>query len=130
MGYAWPRAVLCCQWLTVLCVTGHRGLPSPAARRGRACTERHGRHFVACAAAAPVASGLGVQEASRQMQSLRNSLEEDKQLASLMAGLRGSNIDSSDFASETVTMQLLEYQARKLMINTRPPCSVDAVCCP
>ena len=47
------------------------------------------------------------------MQSLRSSLEEDKQLASLMAGLRGSNIDSSDFASETVTMQLLEYQARK-----------------
>ena len=102
-----------CQWLTVKCFTGRRSLPSPAPRRRRACFERHGRHGVACAAAAPVASGLGVREASRQMQSLRSSLEEDKQLASLMAGLRGSNIDSSDFASETVTMQLLEYQARK-----------------
>lgn len=124
-----------CQRLTVKCFTGHRSLPSPAPRRQRACTEQHGRRGIACAAAAPVASGLGVREASRQMQSLRSSLEEDKQLASLMAGLRGSNIDSSDFASETVTMQLLEYQARKQMLHAccivveAASCSLGARAC-
>ena len=55
---------------------------------------------------------MGVREASRQVQLLRNSLEEDEQLKSLVAGLRGANIDSSDFASANVNMQLLEYQAR------------------
>ena len=55
---------------------------------------------------------MGVREASRQVQLLRNSMEDDEQLKSLMAGLRGANIDSSDFASANVNMQLLEYQAR------------------
>lgn len=57
-------------------------------------------------------ASVGVREASRQVQLLRNSLEDDEQLKSLMAGLRGANIDSSDFASANVNMQLLEYQAR------------------
>lgn len=35
-------------------------------------------------------------------------MEEDTQLGSLMAGLRGQNIDDSDFADANVVMRLVE----------------------
>ena len=35
-------------------------------------------------------------------------MAEDKQTAVLMAGLRGSNVDESDFADDSVVMQLVE----------------------
>lgn len=44
---------------------------------------------------------------SSQIKSLRSSLEEDEDLAVLMAGLRGSNIDESDFATEGLQMKLV-----------------------
>lgn len=45
---------------------------------------------------------------SRQMNDMRKTMEEDKQLGVLMAGLRGSNMDESDFADDSVVMQLVE----------------------
>ena len=45
---------------------------------------------------------------SQQMTSMRKDMENDKQIGSLMAGLRGSNIDESDFADGSVVMQLVE----------------------
>jgi len=60
---------------------------------------------------------MGMREASKQVTALRNQMEEDEQLRSLMAGLRGANIDSSDFASASVSMQLLEVATQR----TRPP---------
>ena len=45
---------------------------------------------------------------SQQMSSMRKDMENDKQLGSLMAGLRGSNMDESDFADGSVVMQLVE----------------------
>jgi hypothetical protein len=38
---------------------------------------------------------------------VRDSLERDEQLAVLVAGFRGSNLDESDFASDGVTMRLV-----------------------
>ena len=37
---------------------------------------------------------------------IRARMEEDEQLSVLMAGLRGSNINASDFADEDVVMQV------------------------
>ena len=48
----------------------------------------------------------------KQLQTFRGQLEEDKQLASLMAGLRGSNLDDSDFADSSVIMQLVEVSGK------------------
>lgn len=45
---------------------------------------------------------------SQQMTDMRKSMAEDKQTAVLMAGLRGSNVDESDFADDSVVMQLVE----------------------
>lgn len=45
---------------------------------------------------------------SRQMKEMRGQLESDDQLKSLMAGLRGANVDDSDFADKDVVMQLVE----------------------
>ena len=45
---------------------------------------------------------------SQQMNDMRKSMAEDKQTAVLMAGLRGSNVDESDFADDSVVMQLVE----------------------
>lgn len=44
---------------------------------------------------------------SAQIKDLRSSMEEDKELGVFMAGLRGSNIDDSDFAGEGVSMMLV-----------------------
>lgn len=45
---------------------------------------------------------------SQQMNDMRKNMQEDKQLGVLMAGLRGSNMDESDFADDSVVMQLVE----------------------
>ena len=69
---------------------------------------------------------MGVREASKQVTALRNQMEEDEQLRSLMAGLRGANLDSSDFASASVSMQLLEVATQR----TRPaPCCAPTARC-
>lgn len=47
---------------------------------------------------------------SSQYADIRKQLESDEQLASLMAGLRGSNLNDSDYAEEGVTMSLVEVR--------------------
>ena len=42
-----------------------------------------------------------------QFSQMRSQLEDDEQISSLMAGLRGRNIDDSDFADESVVMRLV-----------------------
>ena len=51
---------------------------------------------------------MRVSDMSRQMKQMRGQLESDEQLKSLMAGLRGANIDESDFADQNVVMNLVE----------------------
>ena len=51
---------------------------------------------------------MRVKDMSRQMRDMRSQMESDDQLKSLMAGLRGSNIDESDFADAGVVMNLVE----------------------
>ncbi|KAF5829955.1 ABC1 family-domain-containing protein [Dunaliella salina] len=46
-----------------------------------------------------------------QIKQMRDSMEEDEQLAALMAGLRGSNMDESDFAMKSTKMNLMEVKA-------------------
>ena len=49
-----------------------------------------------------------MRDMSQQMTDMRKSMAEDKQIGVLMAGLRGSNMDESDFADDSVVMQLVE----------------------
>ena len=42
-----------------------------------------------------------------QISQMRSQLEEDEQVKTLMAGLRGYNIDDSDFADNSVVMRLV-----------------------
>lgn len=49
-----------------------------------------------------------MRDMSQQMTDMRKSMSEDKQIGVLMAGLRGSNMDESDFADDSVVMQLVE----------------------
>ena len=45
---------------------------------------------------------------SAQFKDVRAQLESDEQLKILMAGLRGSNLDDSDYAAEGVSMVMVE----------------------
>ena len=49
-----------------------------------------------------------MRDLSSQVADVRRQLEGDEQLRTLMAGLRGANIDDSDYAAEGVTMSLVE----------------------
>ncbi|KAK9866370.1 hypothetical protein WJX84_006967 [Apatococcus fuscideae] len=55
-------------------------------------------------------ASMRMNDLSRQFKDARKSIEEDSQVASLMAGLRGSNIDDSDFADTNVVMRLVEVK--------------------
>ena len=52
---------------------------------------------------------------SSQFQDVRAQLESDEQLKILMAGLRGSNLNDSDYAEEGVNM---------VMVEVSPHCSM------
>ena len=52
-------------------------------------------------------SQMRVSDMSKQMKQMRGQLESDEQLKSLMAGLRGSNVDESDFADKAICDLLL-----------------------
>lgn len=45
---------------------------------------------------------------SSQIKKMRKDFEEDEMVASMMAGLRGTNIVDSNFASSDVEMKLIE----------------------
>ena len=53
-------------------------------------------------------SSTRVSDMSQQMRDVRKQMEEDKDLNTLMAGLRGSNIDDSDFAADGVQMKVVD----------------------
>jgi hypothetical protein len=47
-------------------------------------------------------------DVSQEIKRVRKQMEEDEQLASLMRGLRGSNLRDDQFADKDVTMRLVE----------------------
>ncbi|KAL3162499.1 hypothetical protein ABBQ32_010159 [Trebouxia sp. C0010 RCD-2024] len=75
-------------------------------------TAKRQRHCLRPLARAGRASAVpresAVRGMSQQMTDMRKSMAEDKQIGVLMAGLRGSNMDESDFADDSVVMQLVE----------------------
>ncbi len=66
------------------------------------------------ARAATTGGSVRLRDMSAQMKDVRQQMnaqiEEDERLKVLMAGLRGSNMDSSDFASVGVQMNLVEME--------------------
>lgn len=62
--------------------------------------------LVPCAAAS--SSGMRMRDMSRQLTDARQQMEENEDLKVLMAGLRGSNLNTDDFAAAGVRMQLVE----------------------
>ncbi|KAL6749542.1 ABC1 family-domain-containing protein [Haematococcus lacustris] len=56
------------------------------------------------------ARATSVRQISSDLRAARSQLEEDEQLKVLMAGLRGSKADTSDFAGASVQMKLVEVQ--------------------
>ena len=59
-------------------------------------------------APASQAQAQSIQSMSSQFQDVRAQLESDEQLKILMAGLRGSNLNDSDYAEEGVNMVMVE----------------------
>ena len=53
-------------------------------------------------------SSAGVSDISSQIKDVRALMEEDEDLNTLMQGLRGTNIDDSDFAADGVQMQVVD----------------------
>lgn len=51
---------------------------------------------------------MSISEMSEQFKSVRSQIEEDEMVASMMAGLRGSNINDDNFAASDVRMRLVE----------------------
>lgn len=45
-----------------------------------------------------------------QIKDMRKTMEEDEQMKVIMAGFRGSNLDESDFALNSVKMTLVEVR--------------------
>ena len=60
--------------------------------------------------ATQAASGLRIKDMGARMKDMRASMDEseDERLKALMSGLRGQNIDDSDFAGSNVRMNLVE----------------------
>ena len=50
---------------------------------------------------------------SSQIKDIRSQMEEDEDLNTLMAGLRGTNIDDSDFAADGVKMRVVDLDKIK-----------------
>ena len=50
---------------------------------------------------------------SSQIKDIRAQMEEDEDLNTLMAGLRGTNIDDSDFAADGVQMRVVDLESIK-----------------
>ena len=67
---------------------------------------RRDRHLLT--GVCPMQAAGGMRDLSSQVADVRRQLESDDQLRSLMAGLRGANIDDSDYAADGVTMSLVE----------------------
>ena len=55
----------------------------------------------------------GIADMSSQMKQMRAQMEKDEDLNTLMSGLRGTNIDDSDFAADGVKMQVVDLEKLK-----------------
>ena len=53
-------------------------------------------------------SQVSVKEMQQQFKDARKQMEEDEDLAILMNGLRGTNLNEDDFAASAVKMRLIE----------------------
>jgi aarF domain-containing kinase len=60
-------------------------------------------------------------DVSQEIKRVRKQMEEDEQLASLMRGLRGSNLRDDQFADKDVTMRLVEVRSPHLNPHIPPP---------
>ncbi|GMH43909.1 hypothetical protein BSKO_11843 [Bryopsis sp. KO-2023] len=68
----------------------------------------YGRERTSHVVAAEAPPKMSMKEMSAQFKSVRSTMEEDEMVASMMAGLRGANVDESNFADSDVKMQLVE----------------------
>eukprot|EP00798_Chlamydomonas_sp_ICE-L_P012411 gene12411-15603_t len=90
----------------------------PACSRGPVFSQRSTSHgFGPSPPRVPsrLASPPGAQAGTRanmtsQMKNIRGQMSENEELSAMMAGMRGSNIDESDFAAANVRMNLVEIQ--------------------
>jgi hypothetical protein len=60
-------------------------------------------------------------DVSQEIKRVRKQMEEDEQLASLMRGLRGSNLRDDQFADKDVTMRLVEVPLIPFPTSTPNP---------
>ena len=63
---------------------------------------------------------LSVRDMSSQVKAMRSRIEQDENVKVLMAGFRGSNLDNSDFAMDSVKMQIVEI-ARSSDVDDQLP---------
>ena len=70
-------------------------------------------------------STTGIADMSSQMKQMRAQMEEDEDLNTLMSGLRGSNIDDSDFAADGVKMQVVDLEKLKAAGDDELPLYYD-----
>eukprot|EP00873_Tetraselmis_striata_P029537 jgi/Tetstr1/449801/TSEL_036865.t1 len=82
----------------------------PAAAGGRTNAWNPQPWRSARSVAVRVARSGSMREMSSQFKDMRASIEEDEDLSVFMAGLRGTNIDDSDFAGEGVSMMLVTVE--------------------
>ena len=67
----------------------------------------------------------GIADMSSQMKQVRAQMEDDEDLNTLMSGLRGSNIDDSDFAADGVRMQVVDMDKLKAAGDDELPLYYD-----
>ena len=61
------------------------------------------------------------RQMTEQFSAMRRDMESNDQIGSLMAGLRGKNIDDSDFADESVVMRLVNVDVDQTDPNDALP---------
>ncbi|XP_047332893.1 uncharacterized protein sll0005 [Impatiens glandulifera] len=68
-----------------------------------------------------------MKDVSKEIQRVRAQMEEDEQLASLMRGLRGQNIQDSQFADENIQLRLVEVnESSESLPSVYDPASISA----
>ena len=96
---------------------GVMGVSTAGLRSGSRAGRRSGDRFRAGVVYARVEtrekSTTGIADMSSQMKQMRAQMEEDEDLNTLMSGLRGTNIDDSDFAADGVKMQVVDLEKLK-----------------
>jgi aarF domain-containing kinase len=97
---------------------GLRRTRTPAARRSGGGSVVYarvsgGERTTTSSKAGSSGSGAGMGNISSQIKDMRAQMEEDEDLNTLMAGLRGSNIDDSDFAADGVDMKVVDMSRIK-----------------